>query len=149
MPKSLKQKTSRSKAPVKIDAQRGYATPPLQFLFFLSNLSASYLSRYASLAKLRLTAIPIWLLLSDPLWSVVVISGIDIVAFLPTFRKSYHKPFEETAFTYVCSGLKSFISILALEHWSVITVLYPAVIVLNSVAFLTMVGVRRGRLGQG
>jgi hypothetical protein len=52
--KSLKEKTSQSFALVKIDAQRGFAPPPRQFLFFLSNLSISYLSRYASYPKLRL-----------------------------------------------------------------------------------------------
>jgi hypothetical protein len=53
MLKSLKEKTSQSVALVKIDAQRGCATPPRQFSFFLSNLSTSYLSRYVSYPKLR------------------------------------------------------------------------------------------------
>jgi hypothetical protein len=51
--KSLKEKTSQSYALVKIDAQRGFAPPPRQFLFFLPNLSISYLSRYVSYPKLR------------------------------------------------------------------------------------------------
>jgi hypothetical protein len=53
--KSLKEKTSQCFALVKIDAQRGFAPPPRQFLFFLPNLSLSYLSRYASYPKLRLS----------------------------------------------------------------------------------------------
>jgi len=47
MLKFLKEKTSQCVALVKIDAQRGYGHASAQFLFYLSNLSTSYLSRYA------------------------------------------------------------------------------------------------------
>jgi len=48
MQKSLKEKTSQSVALVKIDAHCGLGHTSAQFLFFLSNLSTPYLSRYAS-----------------------------------------------------------------------------------------------------
>jgi hypothetical protein len=44
-----------------------------------------------------LIAIPLWVVTSDPLWSVLLVTGIDAVAYYPTFRKSYAKPDEELA----------------------------------------------------
>jgi hypothetical protein len=49
-----------------------------------------------------LLAIPLWVVTSDPLWSVLLVTGIDAVAYYPTFRKSYAKPDEELAFQ-ICS----------------------------------------------
>jgi len=76
-----------------------------------------------------LSAIPLWIFTNSPFWSVILITVIDIVGFLPTFRKSYFKPHEETAVTYTLSSVKFGLSILALQNYSVITVLYPASLV--------------------
>jgi len=39
-----------------------------------------------------LAAIPLWLLTRTPLYSVVVVTVIDALAYVPTFRKSWHRP---------------------------------------------------------
>jgi hypothetical protein len=43
-------------------------------------------------------AIPLWVATSDPLWSVLLVTGIDAVAYYPTFRKSYSKTRRGTGF---------------------------------------------------
>ncbi len=47
-----------------------------------------------------LATIPVWYLTGNPLWSVIMISFIDAMAFIPTFRKAYFNP--ETESVYIC-----------------------------------------------
>ena len=95
---------------------------------------------------IALGAIPLWIFTATPLWSVILITLIDVVAFLPTIRKSYLKPEEETASTYLMSSLKFSLSIAALEHYSLITVLYPASLVVVNFPFVLMLYLRRRSL---
>lgn len=87
-----------------------------------------------------------WYLTKDPFISVVLITIIDALGFLPTFRKSFNKPHEETASTYALSGFKFVLSLFALNNFSVITALYPASLVLMNWIFVVMVFIRRRQL---
>ncbi len=93
-------------------------------------------------------AIPLWLATSTPLWSVILISVIDVIGFVPTYRKSYSRPFDETGITYTVSGFTFIISIVALQNYSVITVLYPATLVVANLVFALMLYARRRKLGK-
>ncbi|MGZ9097674.1 MAG: hypothetical protein ACXW30_05195 [Micavibrio sp.] len=84
-------------------------------------------------------AIPLWLLTDNPLWSVMLICLIDILAFGPTFGKSWHKPHEETLQTYIMCAISFFLSVFALETLNLSTILYPATLVGTNVAFVIMV----------
>jgi hypothetical protein len=74
-----------------------------------------------------LLAIPLWMMTDDPLWSVLLVTGIDAVAYYPTFRKSYSKPDEELAFKYVLTAVKHLLSLFALENVTMVTAVYPFV----------------------
>jgi len=95
---------------------------------------------------LSLSAIPLWVVTATPLWSVLLITIIDAVEFLPTFRKSYFKPWEETAVTYFLSSVEFVVALTALEKFSVVTVLYPLSLVLMNGAFVVMLVQRRQQL---
>ena len=82
----------------------------------------------------------------DPVGSVILITIIDALAFVPTFRKSYHKPNEETASTYSLSALKFAVAIAALSTVSVTTALYPLSLVVTNGVFVMMLLSRRKRL---
>ena len=97
---------------------------------------------------LSLSAIPLWLATSTPLWSVILITLIDAVAFIPTVRKSISKPHEETLITYVLSVLKFVLGIIALENYSMITTLYPASLVFINGSFVVMVILCRRRIEE-
>lgn len=88
-------------------------------------------------------AIPVWYATKDPMWAVVLITIIDMIAFYPTFRKSWHKPHEEDPIAYGVSGLKFFIAILALQNFSITTALYPFSLVIMNWIFVAMVLSRR------
>ncbi len=95
-----------------------------------------------------LTAILPWVLTSDPLGSVIMISIIDIVAFYPTFRKSWMKPGEENLTAYNLANVKFGLSLCALQAFTVNTMLYPSVIILANGAFVVMCLIRRKQLAK-
>lgn len=94
-----------------------------------------------------LLALVPWLLTDNPIFSIVLISLIDFLGFLPTIRKSYYKPFEETSITYLLSGLKFVLAIIALENYTLVTWFYPASLVLANFLFVVMLTLRRKQLG--
>lgn len=91
-------------------------------------------------------ALVLWGVTDNPLTAVLLITVIDALAFVPTFRKSYRRPWEETAVTYSLSGLKFVIAIFALEQLTPTTWLYPASLVLMNGLFVGMLLVRRRQL---
>lgn len=93
-----------------------------------------------------LSAIPVWLATDNPLWAVIIISTIDSVAFYPTFRKSWSKPQEEGLASFFIGSFQFFLSILALEKMTLVTVLYPATIVSLNILLVLMLVYRRWRL---
>ena len=90
-----------------------------------------------------LLAIPLWLLTQNPLWSVLLISVIDVAGFYPTFRKAYNLPNEEYTPSYNIGTAKHLISIAALQNYSVITAFYPAVLAAANIVFVLFVYIRR------
>jgi hypothetical protein len=90
-----------------------------------------------------MTSLPLWYLTSDPLWAVVILTTVDVLGFGPTFRKAFSQPFEEQLRFFVIMAVRNLISILALEHYSKTTVLFPAVIAAACLMFILMVLYRR------
>jgi hypothetical protein len=92
---------------------------------------------------LALLSIPVWYFTDDPFWAVAILTTIDTLGFLPTFRKAYDKPFEEQLFLYVVMTVRNLVSIPALEHYSWTTVLFPATLSVTCAVFIVMVAARR------
>jgi hypothetical protein len=93
-----------------------------------------------------MVSLALWAVTDNPLSAIILITIIDLVAFIPTFRKSYAKPHSEPAFTYGLSGLKFVVGIAALEQFSAVTVIYPASLVLTNGLFVAMLFIQRKRL---
>lgn len=87
-----------------------------------------------------------WLLSSDPLLSIILITVIDTIGFLPTVRKSFNKPHQETLITYELSTLKYLLVIIALHQYTLVTVLFPLVMVVMNGLFVILLVIRRKQL---
>jgi hypothetical protein len=90
-----------------------------------------------------LAGIPLWYFTKDPFWSVILVTVIGELGAYPTFRKSYFKPHEEMAFMYILDIAKYALSLAAIGHYSIVTALYPAIIVLSNSLFVLMLLWRR------
>jgi hypothetical protein len=93
-------------------------------------------------------ALGLWSLTDGPLLSVVLVTLIDLLGFLPTIRKSYHRPHEETLAAYALAGLKFAIALFALESYSVAAWLYPASLVATNAGFVVLLLVWRRRVPE-
>lgn len=97
---------------------------------------------------LAMSAIPFWYVTSNPLWAVVILTVVDLLGFVPTFRKAYSYPNEEQLIFYILIASRNLIAIVALEHYSLTTLLFPAATALACVMFIQMVMYRRSIIKQ-
>ena len=93
-----------------------------------------------------MVGIALWRLTGDPLATVIIIMITDIISTLPTFRKAYYKPYEETVSTYVLSAVKFIPAIAALGAFNLTTVLYPTSLILMNGSFVVMLVMRRKKV---
>ncbi|MBI5660370.1 MAG: hypothetical protein HZC43_12695 [Nitrosomonadales bacterium] len=90
-----------------------------------------------------MSSLPLWYLTSDPLWAVVVLTTVDILGFGPTVRKAYSFPHSESLLFFSLFAARNLLVIMALENYSVTTVLFPAVIAAACMLLMAMVAYRR------
>ena len=90
-----------------------------------------------------IATIPLWIVTEDPLWSVIIICAIDALAFGPTFRKGWAKPHEEATFMYGLNIPRHALSTLAISNYSLVTALYPVMLVVMNTAMYLMLKARR------
>lgn len=95
---------------------------------------------------IALAAVPIWLVTSNPLLAVVLLTGMDLAGFAPTFRYAFSHPHEERIGFYSLGVARNVLAIAALEHYSLTTVLFPAAVAIACALFVVMVGYRRTQL---
>ncbi|WP_133717456.1 MULTISPECIES: hypothetical protein [Methylocaldum] len=93
-----------------------------------------------------LSSLPLWYFTSDPLWAVVILTTVDILGFGPTVRKAYSSPHSESLLFFALFAARNVLVILALESYSVTTVLFPAAIAAACMSLMAMVTVRRRAL---
>jgi hypothetical protein len=88
-------------------------------------------------------SLPCWYLTADPLWAVVILTAVDAMGFGPTVRKAYHHPFDEQLTFFVLMAARNVIAAIALERYSLTTLLFPAVIAGVCAVFIAIVLYRR------
>lgn len=91
-------------------------------------------------------AIPLWIATKTPVWSVILVCLIDSIGYLPTVRKSWRRPLEESAAGYVFFAFGAFFSLLALENFTPSTWLYPVVLVFSNAGMAVFLMLRRQQL---
>ena len=96
-----------------------------------------------------MSSLPFWYFTSDPLWAVVILTTVDVLGFGPTARKAYAFPHSESLLFFSLFTARNLIVIMALEHYSITTVSFPAVIAVACVLLMAMVMYRRRVLMSG
>lgn len=90
-----------------------------------------------------LLSLPLWAITSDPLWAVAILTLIDIIGFAPTIRKTYNNPYEEKLSFFVLIAIRNMLSIIALEHYSLVTALFPAALSIACLALIMTAIIQR------
>ncbi len=66
-----------------------------------------------------------WLLTNSVLWSVLLATFIDLIAFFPTMRKTWHAPKSESLGSMYADAIKHSLSTVSMGTYSLITLIYP------------------------
>ncbi len=91
-------------------------------------------------------AVIIYIFTKDAVVSILLAATADCLGFVPTFRKSFMKPRDEPALTYIFSGTSFALSIAALSAYTFETVFYPFVLVAANYVFVLFVTHRKAAL---
>jgi hypothetical protein len=97
---------------------------------------------------LALASIILWLVAKQPVLSSILVTLIDVFGFVPTVRKSWNQPYTETLSFYWLTAFRFVLALLSIQHYSVVTTLYPASWLLINAAFAVTLAIRRNRVGR-
>lgn len=82
---------------------------------------------------LALLGIVPWIFTKDPTVSVAIVVSIDVIAFIPTLRKTWLEPKTETPILYGANVLRHTLALFSLQAYNVATMLHSiAMITTNS-----------------
>jgi hypothetical protein len=95
---------------------------------------------------ITLSTLPLWAITKNPLWSVLIVVTIDGLGYIPTIRKSWSRPQEESALSWALSCVFFIVSLLALEKIKITTCLYPAIFTVINTGFVLFLLARRKTL---
>ncbi|MEI8130556.1 MAG: hypothetical protein WCG55_03575 [bacterium] len=88
-----------------------------------------------------------WILTKDPTVSVIIAVSIDLIAFVPTIRKTWSHPETETPMLYSMNVLRHILMLFSLQAYNLATTLHSiAMITTNS---LMTVLIKRKRVPTG
>ncbi|MFA6308117.1 MAG: hypothetical protein WCS88_00090 [Patescibacteria group bacterium] len=90
-----------------------------------------------------LIIIVFWLIQKDPLISVILVTIIDTIAFMPTYRKTYLAPYTETLSAYYLLASANLLSIFAIADYSLTTTLYISTLVVTDTIMIFLLIFRR------
>ncbi len=121
----------------------GSVTVLIAIIAFIKHADITITSSDWLFFLLALVSIPLWYITSDPLWTVVILTAIDVLAFAPTVRKTYIMPYSEPLIFFAIFAVRDLLVIMALEHYSVTTVLFPATITTSCILIIIMMLIRR------
>jgi len=91
---------------------------------------------------LSLVVIVVYIMIKNPVWAILMAIGINLMGLLPTLIKVYKKPQSETPETFAMGVIATFLSLLALQNYTLVTTLYLTYTMFANL-FLTIVIVWR------
>lgn len=92
---------------------------------------------------LALISAGLWIISKDALSSSILITLTNFFALLPTIRKSWFNPFEETLSTYIMTTTRTVLTLLLYDTYTIPTILPPVFGVTITILFCIMLIVRR------
>ncbi len=90
-----------------------------------------------------LAALPLWYFTSNPVWAVVVLTVVDLLGFGPTARKAYTHPYSESLPFFALFAARNILAVMALESYSIATVLFPAAVASACALLMSLIVYRR------
>lgn len=80
-----------------------------------------------------------WALTNDPTTSVIIVVAIDAVAFIPTLRKTWKKPYTETPLLFGTNVARHFLALFSLQSYNIATTLHSLVMIIINTAMTSII----------
>ncbi len=87
-----------------------------------------------------------WIVTKNPLTAVLLLTLADGLAYLPTFRKSWASPHEESPIFYFFGTFSLLLSVFAIENFSITNAFYPIFVTFLNFMLPAMIWYRRAQL---
>lgn len=111
----------------------------LSFKYGTKNISRSD----KGILMLALSAIFVWWLTNNPLLSVLMVTAIDGMGYIPTLRKSWVEPWSETLSFWFAMAIATVLTILSLGEINWLTAPYLVVLAILNIVVLSVCAFRR------
>lgn len=115
----------------------------LIFLFSLKFGSKDITKSDTIILIVALLAILVWWQLDQPLIAIFMVSGIDALGYIPSFRKSYSEPWSETLSSWLLFSSSNIFALLALNEYNLLTTTYLITITTANISLFIFCLVRR------
>jgi hypothetical protein len=80
--------------------------------------------------------------------AVILASITFVLGFIPTYRKAYSKPYQETILTFTLNSTKFLIALFALSNLAFASLLYPATLAFMNLGFVIFLFIRRKQISE-
>lgn len=94
---------------------------------------------------IALAGIVPWILTNDPTISVITAVGVDLAAFVPTIRKTWHHPASEEPLLYIMNTFRHILTLYSLRAFNLVTAIHSLVMVLANALMAALVLFERRR----
>lgn len=84
-----------------------------------------------------------WIITKDPTISVITVVTIDLIAFIPTIRKTWANPETENSILYSMNASRHFIALFSLQAYNIATTLHSIVMILVNTAMTIIIKTRK------
>ena len=83
-----------------------------------------------------------WIITKDPTISVIIAVGIDLIAFIPTLRKTWKHPTSETPLLYATNVFRHLLMLFSIQAYNIATTLHSIVMIITNTAMTTIITFR-------
>ncbi len=80
-----------------------------------------------------------WAMTNDPTMSVIIVVAIDVVAFIPTLRKTWKKPYTEAPLLFGTNAARHFLTLFSLQTYNIATTLHSLTMIVINTAMTGMI----------
>lgn len=85
----------------------------------------------------------VWQMSHNPLWQMIGTLTADMIAVVPTIKKSLEDPMSDSPTTFIASSIAALIGIFSVGEWNVILLFYPVYLYTANFLVAVVIGVGR------
>ena len=91
---------------------------------------------------IALLAMAVWWQTKDPVYAIIMVTVIDALGYIPTYRKSYAEPQSETPHFWFLMGTVMVLVMLSNTEYSLLTMLYISVLAVANFGLFILLIIR-------